>query len=223
LYISPNVSLLGRGCLAGQAQNEPPLRAQERLLRLACQQGLPPLLLGLVGFDTDLYRLWVPQQLTQGTGSDGSWPCPAAPASQTLAPELAHLQPSPEAYRMSVQRALEQMAGGQLDKVVLARSLKLTHRVNLKTLLCAALSRNALGYSFVMNPPNDTGALVGASPELLLRKTGARVVSHPLAGSVPRSIERQEDQRRAAALLQGTKERREHALVVEAVADSLAP
>jgi isochorismate synthase len=223
LYISPNISLLGQGCLASQALNEAAPRAQERLLRLACQQGLPPLLLGLIGFDADLYQLWVPRQLSSGSGSDGSWPSSAATTASAVAPELAHLQPGPEAYRASVLRAVQVMASGQFDKVVLARSLRLQRRVDLKTLLCAALSRNALGYSFIMNPPNESGALVGASPELLLRKTGNRVTSHPLAGSVPRSVDRQEDQRRAAALLQGAKERREHALVVEAVADSLAP
>lgn len=226
LYISPNIALLGRGALAGQAQHEPILRANERLIRLACQQGLAPVVLGLVGFDTDLYELWVPAQLATGTGSDGSWPKVAPPAAAAVPPELAHAQPAPDAYRTSVLRALEVMATGQLDKVVLARSLRLQRRVNAHDLLCAAHSRNALGYSFVMAPPspqNQAGALVGTSPELLVRKSGARVVSHPLAGSVPRSLDAQEDQRRAAALLQGDKERREHALVVEAVADSLAP
>lgn len=231
LYISPHIALLGRGALAGQAQHEPLLRASERLIRLACQQGLPPVVLGLVGFDADQYQLWVPAQLARGAGSDGSWPSQALPAASPVPAHLAHLQPAPDAYRTSVLRALQVMASGQLDKVVLARSLRLQRRVNAQDLLRAALSRNALGYSFIMEPAQAQqttqgtapGALVGASPELLVRKTGARVVSHPLAGSVARSLDSQEDQRRAAALLQGEKERREHALVVEAVADSLAP
>lgn len=223
LYIAPGVALLGRGCLASQAQHEPILRAQERLLRFCCQQGVAPLVLGLIGFDPDLYHLWVPRQLNTGAGSDGSWPAVGATSVQTVPAAQAHLQPSPDSYRSSVLRALQVMASGQLEKVVLARSLRLRRRIDLHTLLCAALHRNALGYNFVMSPPTECGALTGASPELLLRKTGPRVISHPLAGSVPRSLDRQEDQRRAAALLQGAKERREHALVVEAVADSLAP
>ncbi len=223
LYISPHLALLGRGYAAGQAHHEPILRAQERLQRQALHQGLPPLLLGLVGFEAERYQLWLPQLLSQGAGSDGSWPSLGAPPQEAIAPHQARLQPSPDAYRSRVLKALELMAVGQLDKVVLARSLRLERRVDARALLRSALSRNALGHSFVMSPPNEPGALVGASPELLVRKTGQRVVSHPLAGSVPRSLDRQEDQRRAAALLQGAKERREHALVVEAVADSLAP
>ncbi|NIR40015.1 MAG: isochorismate synthase, partial [Actinobacteria bacterium] len=60
--------------------------------------------------------------------------------------------------------------------------------------------------------------LVGASPELLVRKTGTRVESVALAGSARRGSDADEDERYGRALLASDKDRREHemaALTVE--------
>jgi isochorismate synthase len=65
--------------------------------------------------------------------------------------------------------------------------------------------------------------LVGASPELLLSRRGALVVSAPLAGSVPRSRDASEDEQRAARLLRSAKDRHEHRFVVEQILDGLRP
>lgn len=65
--------------------------------------------------------------------------------------------------------------------------------------------------------------LFGASPELLLSKRGAKVESFPLAGSVPRARDPQTDSERAAGLLRSNKDLREHAFVVQAIADTLSP
>ncbi|WP_251265964.1 chorismate-binding protein, partial [Enterobacter hormaechei] len=61
------------------------------------------------------------------------------------------------------------------------------------------------------------------TPELLLRKRGAELLSHPLAGSARRSIDAAEDERAAQALLASTKDHDEHRHVVEAFVDGLAP
>lgn len=65
--------------------------------------------------------------------------------------------------------------------------------------------------------------LVGASPELLISRRGAAILSHPLAGSARRSPDLTEDEAAAQALLTSDKDRREHGLVVEAIMDLLAP
>jgi isochorismate synthase len=71
--------------------------------------------------------------------------------------------------------------------------------------------------------PVGAGSLVGASPELLLRREGSSVRSTPLAGSAPRSGDPDEDRANGLALLESAKDRREHALVVEAIAETLGP
>lgn len=65
--------------------------------------------------------------------------------------------------------------------------------------------------------------LVGATPELLASKRGPAVFSHPLAGSARRSTDVVQDEAAAQGLLASDKDRREHALVVEAIMDLLAP
>ncbi|WP_333629139.1 isochorismate synthase, partial [Stenotrophomonas cyclobalanopsidis] len=74
-----------------------------------------------------------------------------------------------------------------------------------------------------VEPGQAPAWLVGATPELLLRKRGAQVLSHPLAGSARRSSDPAEDQRVAQALLASRKDHDEHRHVVEAIVDGLAP
>ena len=87
----------------------------------------------------------------------------------------------------------------------------------------ALAARNAAAYVFAADLSAGRGerTLFGASPELLVSRTDRNVVSHPLAGSFPRSNDPAEDQRRAEALQGSAKDRHEHALVVEAIADVL--
>lgn len=118
--------------------------------------------------------------------------------------------------------------GGVLKKVVLARRLDvvreepfdldgLTHR----------LRRDRGVTTFLLRLP-DAGmgaspALVGASPELLVEKSGAAVRSSPLAGSAPRGRHEADDEDAARALLRSAKDLEEHRIVVEHVLDVLAP
>jgi isochorismate synthase len=72
-------------------------------------------------------------------------------------------------------------------------------------------------------PSGPGRTLVGASPELLVSRRGGRLVANPLAGSAPRGADLAEDVRRAAALLESPKDLHEHAVVVAAVREALAP
>ncbi|MCR8642846.1 isochorismate synthase DhbC [Paenibacillus sp. N1-5-1-14] len=65
--------------------------------------------------------------------------------------------------------------------------------------------------------------LIGASPELLVTRTGNQIRVNPLAGSAARSLDPLEDHRRSEALLVSPKDRHEHAVVIEAVAAVLRP
>lgn len=65
--------------------------------------------------------------------------------------------------------------------------------------------------------------LVGASPELLVSRTGDRVRAHPMAGTAPRSADASVDARLAASLLASTKDRVEHQVTIDFVLDALLP
>lgn len=132
--------------------------------------------------------------------------------------------PSPAGYEAAVTAALEQLRAGGLDKVVLARTLELTaaEPVDPAVVLRALAGSDPLAYLFATDLP-DGGTLVGASPELVVSRTGRTVALHPLAGSAARSPDPAVDAARAAALGRSAKDLREHALVVDAVVEALRP
>ncbi|MGI9023161.1 MAG: isochorismate synthase, partial [Acidimicrobiales bacterium] len=67
------------------------------------------------------------------------------------------------------------------------------------------------------------GDFVGASPELLVRRRGNRVMSRPMAGTATRGATEADDNLLVAALASSAKEAEEHALVVQAVREALEP
>ncbi|NMO20484.1 isochorismate synthase DhbC [Pyxidicoccus fallax] len=139
--------------------------------------------------------------------------------------------PEPSAYAQGVERALTLMKSGPLRKVVLSRSLHLSANspIDLRQLLRNLAWRNPSGYTFAVDlPPSADGAsaqrtLIGASPELLVSRNGFQVLANPLAGSAARSADPMEDQERARKLMASEKDLREHAVVIDAVAEALRP
>jgi isochorismate synthase len=133
-------------------------------------------------------------------------------------------EPDEAAYQEAVAEALRSIDTNSVEKVVLARTLVVeTDRVLDPSAIARRLHRSDPDcHVFAVALPGTAHALVGASPELLLRRRDRRVASDPLAGSAPRSADPVEDRERAERLLQTVKERREHRLVAEAVADTLS-
>ncbi|MEU4576139.1 isochorismate synthase [Nonomuraea sp. NPDC023979] len=150
--------------------------------------------------------------------------------------------PPPEDYHKSVQQARDMITTGALDKLVLARTLLLAadHPLDVAELLAhlpgagphvfaaplgdqPAHPGGELPHQATSQGAGDQGTLIGASPELLVSRHGRMVTTNPLAGSAPRALDPATDQASAHALQNSRKDRHEHRLVVEAVADALAP
>lgn len=229
LFSSPQMQLHTRGVL--ETVESPVAQglataAREALQRTTRRVGRLPLI-GAVPFDTDApARLWIPRQAVFAAGqarhAGGRRSLPSAWPSC----DGADAQPSPACYRDAVTAVLERIGAGKLEKVVLSRSLRIDARVSVPWLLERLLSRHPDGYTYAIDLAHGAAApasLVGSSPELLLRKRGAQVVSNPLAGSIPRARDPLEDAARARGLLVSAKDRYEHALVVDAVAAALSP
>ncbi|MFJ8864666.1 isochorismate synthase [Streptomyces sp. NPDC102473] len=132
--------------------------------------------------------------------------------------------PAAQEYSDAVAAAVQRMRAGEFDKVVLARTLELTSArdLDLPAMLSRLARRDPDGYTFAV-PSGPGRTLVGASPELLVARRGGRLVANPLAGSAQRSNDLAEDVRRAAALLDSPKDLHEHAVVVDAIREALAP
>ena len=200
--------------------------------------GLPgcgPLALGALPFSPSAPASLVVPALLVGRDRDGhAWrttigppggppvdpaPSPASPPMAgpdafTLTPSMSH-----EAWCALVAAAVADIQAGLLEKVVLAREVVVS--ANRPIDVAAVLGRlQALYPSCVVF---SLEGFLGASPELLVRRIGPAVASHPLAGTIPRSGDPVVDDALAAGLLSSTKERAEHRFVVDDVAAALRP
>ncbi|MGP3770785.1 isochorismate synthase [Streptomyces sp. SDT5-1] len=223
---TPHRTLLGRGVVAELPYRDGVLSARVRALLDARRRGgdPDPVVMGAIPFAPDARpALAVPESVRWAAPlrEDPLIALPVAPVDLEWAMREV---PEPEVYGAAVAAAVDRMKAGEFDKVVLARTLELTARraPDLPAMLRRLARRDPAGYTFAV-PSAPGRTLIGASPELLVSRTGATLTANPLAGSAPRSADLAEDVRRAAALLESAKDLHEHAVVVDAVRAALAP
>ncbi|MBS9533626.1 isochorismate synthase [Mycobacterium sp. M1] len=195
--------------------------------RAALRGASAPMVVGALPFDlTDPAALFVPDGVHL-RDSLPDWPArPLPPVAVT-----AETPPADE-HRARIRAALDALAapGGALEKVVLARGLRLTADAPLdaRALLRRLTAADPSGYGYLVDLSPAGGAhigtaLVGVSPELLVARDGDRVVCRPFAGSAPRSPDPGVDTENGAALAKSSKNRHEHQLVVDQLRTALAP
>ena len=123
----------------------------------------------------------------------------------------------------SVQAIDREIQAGVLEKLVLAREV---HAQAEEPLAWGAVLRRlkdryttCTTFAFA----RDNSCFLGSTPERLVRLDGRSVRANCLAGSAPRGVTENEDRRLGNALLHDKKEQHEHALVVSALREALAP
>ncbi|MGB0562713.1 MAG: isochorismate synthase [Spirulinaceae cyanobacterium] len=122
---------------------------------------------------------------------------------------------APHRYKAGVERALEAIARGQLQKIVLANSLDVRAARPFRIAASLQILRQTYPgcHSFAVRQQGVT--FLGATPEVLLRTRDRQLFTEALAGSAPRSQRPRQDQAFAQALLHNGKERHEHRIVVD--------
>ena len=178
--------------------------------------------------------LVVPSTIVAKSGDGSAWCTQIGPLDQRYdVPDLIADRPSRwsphgfdlhsvvshEQWCSTIAMAVERIRGGALDKVVLARPVDVVATNDL-------VVGDILGRLQALFPSCMVFSMegfVGASPELLVSRKGSQVKAHPLAGTVARSGDPDTDAKLAAGLLASTKDRWEHALVIDAIADVLRP
>ncbi len=116
-------------------------------------------------------------------------------------------------YRKAVETAKEYIGAGDIFQVVLARRWTVPHAPGPLALYRALRMVNPSPYMVLLELPD--AALVGASPEMLVRKEGIRVQNRPIAGTRPRGVDEEGDRRLAEDLKADAKERAEHVMLVD--------
>ncbi|MER7169836.1 isochorismate synthase DhbC [Streptomyces mesophilus] len=226
-FASPTRTLLAHGVRAEVPYDERPLpqRVAATLDAQLRAGNRAPVVIGAVPFDHAAPAvLAVPEAVRWAPAlrTDPLVGIPAAPPAK--ADWDVRQVPCPDTYAAAVAEAVRRMRAREFSKVVLARTLELgsPRPLDIPAMLQRLARRDPGGYTFAV-PSGPGRTLLGASPELLVSRSGGRLVANPLAGSTPRSEDLAEDVRRAAALLESAKDLHEHAVVVDAVREALAP
>lgn len=153
-----------------------------------------------------------------GAGASGLADLVAAGPPAPVPPSWRDETASAAEWTSSVREAVKRIAAGELDKVVLARQV----RADFATPAAVSPVLARLGERYPECWTFHVDGLVGATPELLVRRSRDRVMSRVLAGSVPSSGSDAIDLRTAEAMQLSSKQLSEHEYAVRSVAHALA-
>jgi len=120
---------------------------------------------------------------------------------------------TPEAYVAKVERAKEYIATGDIFQVVLSQRFEAPFELPSFALYRALRRVNPSPFLYYLNFGDF--AVVGSSPEILVRVRNGEVTIRPIAGTRPRGATPEEDKALAKELLADTKERAEHLMLLD--------
>ena len=132
---------------------------------------------------------------------------PPVPPPLAAAPSPTRRFPDRETYEAGVRRAKEHIRAGDVFQVVLAQRAERPTAAGAVALYRALRRVNPSPYLFLLEL--DDVALIGSSPETLVKLEGRRASLNPIAGTVPRG------EGDAEALLASPKDRAEHVMLVD--------
>jgi anthranilate synthase component 1 len=118
-----------------------------------------------------------------------------------------------EQFEANVRTIIEYIHAGDAFQVVPSQRFSAPTPVEAFSIYRGLRTVNPSPYMYFL----DFGdfQLAGASPEPLVKVTGRRVETRPIAGTYPRGESEEEDRRRAEELLRDPKERAEHVMLVD--------
>jgi anthranilate synthase component 1 len=118
-----------------------------------------------------------------------------------------------EGFEAHVRKAKEHIAAGDIYQVVLSQRFEADLAADPFTVYRALRHVNPSPYMYFVRMGGVSVA--GSSPEMLVRVEGARVETHPIAGTRPRGKSAEEDLRLAEELKRNEKEKAEHVMLVD--------
>ncbi|MGN1401194.1 MAG: isochorismate synthase MenF [Bacillus sp. (in: firmicutes)] len=127
----------------------------------------------------------------------------------------------PERWKSTVADAIEMLKATSMDKIVLARELRLSFKNRIQSEEVLRRLREAQKTSFLFCLESGNDCFIGASPERLVKKDRDEVLSTCLAGSIARGKTDSEDQSLGTMLMTDPKNRMEHQYVVGMIKESL--
>jgi anthranilate synthase component 1 len=149
-------------------------------------------------------------------------PTPSSVASHTPSVPLRHDTPtSKEAFLAAVERAKDDIRAGEAFQIVLSQRFQAPTTADPLDVYRVLRRENPSPYMYLLQMPGPDGghdgafSIIGASPEALVKVTGERAMTHPIAGTRWRGTTPEADAALAAELLADPKERAEHLMLVD--------
>jgi anthranilate synthase component 1 len=117
------------------------------------------------------------------------------------------------AFETGVKKIQEGIAAGEVYQAVLSQRFDTTTAAPPFDVYRALRHINPSPYMYFMRMGRE--AIIGASPEMLVRVEGRHVETHPIAGTRRRGASPEEDTKLADELRRNEKERAEHVMLVD--------
>jgi salicylate biosynthesis isochorismate synthase len=149
-------------------------------------------------------------------------PLPLLDPHLTDRPVIRSVHP-PGEFEHAVARATERIVGGEISKIVLARQVTVEAAAAHDPAAIFGALREQFPSCFCFCHGTPEAAFLGASPELLIRRSGAGASTVALAGSTRRSSDPAVDDHLGEQLLRSDKDRREQRIVTERIVRTLRP
>jgi isochorismate synthase len=129
----------------------------------------------------------------------------------------------PGSFEAAVERARERIRSGELEKIVLAREVVVDSPSAHDPAAVYSAMRELFPSCFCFCFGTPEAAFLGASPELLVRRSGAVAATAALAGSIRRSADPSVDDHLGEQLTLSAKDRHEHEIVARRIERALRP
>ncbi|HET8862367.1 MAG TPA: isochorismate synthase [Solirubrobacterales bacterium] len=149
-------------------------------------------------------------------------PLPLLDPHLSQRPEIRSVHP-PADFEDAIEKATGRIADGEMSKVVLAREVTVEAAAAHDPAAVFGALREQFPSCFCFCCGTPEAAFVGASPELLIRRSGAGASTVALAGSIRRSSDPAVDDHLGEQLLRSDKNRREQRIVAERIVRKLRP
>ncbi|MFM1906152.1 MAG: hypothetical protein RIT32_948 [Actinomycetota bacterium] len=160
------------------------------------------------------------------TTSDGTDPLaalaeikrPHAAPSPIGAIEISSGSVSEQSWGKIVDDLVNKINRGDIDKVVLARDLNVTsaNQIDVRLILENLSTTFSDCWAYYVD------GLIGATPEMLLRKRGNEIISRVLAGTITQNKDKDTNELLQARLMASDKDQQEHDYAVQSVSAALA-
>jgi isochorismate synthase len=155
-------------------------------------------------------------------GLRGEAPLPMLDPHPTSHAEIRSARP-PGDFEDAVTAATTRIGAGEMSKVVLAREVVVNAGAAHDPAALFGAMREQFPACFCFCCGTPEASFIGASPELLVRRSGASVSTVALAGSTRRSSDPAVDDHLGEQLLRSDKDRREQRIVAKRIVRALRP